>query len=200
LTVAALRLLVIAGSARAGSWNRRLAEAAARLARDDGADVRLLDLRELALPVYDADLEVASGVPEGARRLRTALLGSDALLLVSPEYNGFPPPLVINAFDWLSRLRVEGDAPAGLAATAGKPVALLAASPGPLGGLRAMNLLRQFLQMTFAMIVVPQQFALGHADQAFDDAGALVEPKAQQTVHGVLGALQRLAQALAATR
>ncbi|MBN8510621.1 MAG: NAD(P)H-dependent oxidoreductase [Burkholderiales bacterium] len=72
--MAALRLLVIAGSARAGSWNRRLAEAAARLARDDGADVRLLDLRELALPVYDADLEAASGVPEGARRLRTAEL------------------------------------------------------------------------------------------------------------------------------
>jgi NAD(P)H-dependent FMN reductase len=197
--MAAPRLLVIAGSSRAGSWNGKLAGAAAALARADGCEVRLLDLRELALPLYDADLESAGGVPDGARRLRAALLGSDALLLVSPEYNGFPPPLLVNAFDWLSRLRAEGDAPAGLAATAGKPVALLAASPGPLGGLRAMNLLRQFLQMSFAMIVVPQQFALGHADQAFDDAGALVEPKARQTVHGVLAALQRLARALAPT-
>ncbi len=198
--MAAPRLLVVAGSARAGSWNRKLAGAAAQLARGDGADVHTLDLRELALPVYDGDLEAAAGVPDGARRLRAALSASDALLLVAPEYNGFPPPLVINAFDWLSRLKPEGDAPGGLAATAGKPAALLAASPGPLGGLRAMNLLRQFLQMTLGMIVVPPQFALGRADQAFDDAGALVEPRAQQAVHGVLAALLRLAQALAVPR
>jgi len=190
------RLLIIAGSARAGSFNLRLATAAAGLARDAGAEVAQLDLRALALPLYDGDLEAASGVPAGATVLREAITRCDALLLVSPEYNGFPPPLLINALDWLSRLPTQGSAPGGLAATANKPVALLAASPGPLGGLRAMNTLRQYLQMAFAMIVVPQQFALGRAGEAFDAQGGLQDTKAVAAVQAALSAVLRLATAL----
>lgn len=193
-----LKLLVIAGSARSGSLNRALAAQAVALARVAGADVQELDLRALQLPVYDGDLEAASGVPDGARQLRDALRAADALLLVTPEYNGFPTPLVINAFDWLSRLGAEGDRAAGLAVTANKPVALLSASPGPLGALRSMNFLRQYLQMAFAMIVVPQQFALSRAHEAFDPQGALKEERARHSVAGVLAALGALASALRA--
>lgn len=192
-----IRLLVIAGSSRQGAWSRKLADAAAQMARADGASVTLLDLRELKLPVYDGDIEAATGVPEGAGQLRAALLAHDALLIVTPEYNGFPTPLLINSFDWLSRLGADAGGLSGLAATANKPVALLASSPGPLGGLRSMNFLRQYLQMAFAMIVVPQQFALGRAHEAFDDAGALKDAKAAQVVGGVLASLGRLARSLA---
>ena len=110
----------------------------------------MIDLRALALPVYDADLEAASGVPDGARRLRDAIAAADAVLIVTPEYNGFPTPLLINAFDWLSRLQAAGDVPSGLATTAGKPVALLSSSPGPAGGLRAMNFRTISLELTGA--------------------------------------------------
>ena len=195
-TVPPLRLLVIAGSARQGSLNLRLATAAAALAREAGASVEALDLRALQLPLYDGDLEAASGVPEAALRLLDAIRTADALLLVTPEYNGFPTPLLINAFDWLSRLGPADERPAGLAVTANKPVALLSASPGPLGGLRSMNFLRQYLQMAFAMIVVPQQFALSRAHEAFDAEGALKEERARSTVSGVLSALGALATAL----
>jgi NAD(P)H-dependent FMN reductase len=190
-----IRLLIISGSQRAGSFNRALAAVAAATARRDGCQVTEFDLRALALPIYDGDIE-AEGVPPAAARLRDAVLAHDALLVVSPEYNAFPPPLLLNAFDWLSRLRAAEGAVAGLAATAGRPVALLAASPGPLGGLRAMNYLRQYLQAAFAMIVVPQQFALGRAGEAFDETGALKDPKAQHAVEGVLEALGELASAL----
>lgn len=195
-----IKVLVIAGSARAGSLNRRLAAVAADLAREGGAEVSELDLRALQLPVYDGDLEAASGVPASVRQLADALRAADALLLVTPEYNGFPTPLVINAFDWLSRLGAEGERPAGLAITANKPVALLSASPGLLGALRSMNFLRQYLQMAFAMIVVPQQFALSRAHEAFDAQGALKEERARGTVSGVLAALGTLASALRAAR
>lgn len=195
-----IRLLVIPGSARTGSLNRQLAGAAATLAREAGATVDLLDLRSLQLPVYDGDIEAASGVPEGAARMLEAIAVADAVLLVTPEYNGFPTPLVINAFDWLSRTPAQGARPAGLAVTANKPVALLAASPGPLGGLRSMNTLRQYLQMAFAMIVVPQQFALARANEAFDEHGILKDEKARLTVVGVLAALGSLAAALRAAR
>jgi chromate reductase, NAD(P)H dehydrogenase (quinone) len=200
LSMQGLRLLVIAGSARSASLNLQLAQAAGRAAAQAGAEVQTLDLRALQLPLYDGDLEAHSGVPEGAARLRDAVADAQALLLVTPEYNGFPTPLLINAFDWLSRLQAAGDRPAGLAATAGKPVALLAASPGPLGGLRSVNFLRQYLQMAFAMLVVPQQFALGRANDAFDAEGALKEDRAQTSVNGVLAALGKLAAALHAGR
>ena len=195
-TLDGLRLLVIAGSARNGSLNLRLADAAAALAREAGAQVDRFDLRALQLPVYDGDLEAAEGVPDSTLSLLDAVRSADALLIVTPEYNGFPTPLLINAFDWLSRLGAAGERPAGLAVTANKPVALLSASPGPLGGLRSMNFLRQYLQMAFAMIVVPQQFALVRAHEAFDDQGALKDERAARSVGGVLSALGTLAAAL----
>jgi len=195
-TLNGLRLLVIAGSARSGSLNLRLAGTAAALAREAGAQVDRLDLRALQLPVYDGDLEAAEGVPDSTLRLLDAIRCADALLIVTPEYNGFPTPLLVNAFDWLSRLGPAGERPAGLAVTANKPVALLSASPGPLGGLRSMNFLRQYLQMAFAMIVVPQQFALVRAHEAFDDQDALKDERAARSVGGVLSALGTLAAAL----
>ncbi len=194
-----LRLLVIPASARAGSLNRRLAACAAGLARADGHTVQEFDLRALALPVYDGDLEAADGVPPGALALQQAIAQADGVLVVTPEYNGFPTPLFINAFDWLSRIQAAEARPAGLAVTASKPVALLSASPGPAGGLRSINFVRQYLQMAFAMIVVPQQFALGRAHEAFDEQGALKDGRTSQAVNGVVQALARLADQLRAT-
>ena len=195
-----IRLLIIAGSERTGAFSRRLARVAAAAARRDGCEVTEFDLRALALPLYDGDIEAASGVPASALGLRDALLAHDALLLVTPEYNGFPTPLVLNAFDWLSRIPAASAGGGGLAATANRPAALLSSSPGPLGGLRAMNHLRQYLQGNFAMIVVPQQFALGRAGEAFDEAGALKDAKSEHVVEGVLTALGDLATALKPAR
>ncbi len=192
------KLLIIPGSVRKGSLNHKLAAAAAAKARAAGIETMEFDLRELNLPVYDGDNEAASGIPDGAHRLHRALLDCDAVLIVTPEYNGFPTPLVINAFDWLSRIPETAARPSGLAATANKPAGLMAASPGALGGLRAMNFLRQYLQMAFAMIVAPQQFALSRANDAFDEAGALKDAKAAQSVDKVLAALNHLARALKA--
>lgn len=194
--VTALSILVITGSERNGSLNRRLAgDAAARLAAL-GHRTTDFSLRDLQLPVYDGDIEASTGVPASTGRLREAIAGCDAVLIVAPEYNGFPTPLLINAFDWLSRIVDEPGRPGGLAVTANKPVALLAASPGPLGGLRSMNYLRQYLQMAFAMIVVPQQFALGRANVAFDESGRLKDESAAKSVDRVLTALTRLAASL----
>ena len=191
-----IRLLIIAGSERAGSYNRSLARVAAAAARRDGCAVTEFDLRALALPVYDGDIEAGPGVPQSALALRDALLAHDALLLVTPEYNAFPTPLVLNAFDWLSRIPASAPGGGGKEATANKAAALLSASPGPLGGLRSMNLLRQYLGGAFQMIVAPQQFALGKAGEAFDEHGALKDAKVQHAVQGVLDAVGALATAL----
>ncbi|MFT4174882.1 MAG: NAD(P)H-dependent oxidoreductase [Rhodocyclaceae bacterium] len=192
------RILIIPGSARHDSLNRKLATCAQQTAEAAGLQARTLDLRALELPVYDGDLEADQGVPVGAHTLQSALIESDALLIVTPEYNGFPTPLVINAFDWLSRIQAADDRPAGLAVTANKAAGLLSASPGPLGALRSMNFVRQYLQMAFGMVVSPQQFALSRAHEAFNDDGSLKEARAAQSVKNVVESLARLARGLAA--
>jgi chromate reductase, NAD(P)H dehydrogenase (quinone) len=176
------RVLLIAGSAREGAFSVKLRAAAQREIEAAGATSVLLDLRALALPLYDGDLEARDGPPVGARVLRDAVVAADALLFITPEYNGFPTPLALNAFDWLSRVPAEAAAPSGLAATANKPLALLSSSPGLLGGLRALALMRQFLGGNFQMLVLPQQLAVGKAQEAFDDSGALKDARSRQSL------------------
>jgi chromate reductase, NAD(P)H dehydrogenase (quinone) len=186
------RILALAGSSRDGALSTRLRDAAASVLRAAGADVQALDLRALALPLYDGDLEAASGVPAGARQLRDGVLQADGVLFVTPEYNGFPTPLALNAWDWLSRLPAESQQPSGLAACAGKPLALLSTSPGPWGGMRALGLMRQFLGGTFQMLVLPQQLAVVRAHEAFDDTGALKDARQQQALVQLAAGLIRL--------
>jgi chromate reductase, NAD(P)H dehydrogenase (quinone) len=191
----ALRVLVVPGSSRAGSFNRRLADVAAGMLRAAGAEVTVLDLRALALPVYDAEIE-AAGLPGGALELRRQLATHDAVLVASPEYNGFPTPLLVNAFDWVSRVPAAGELPAGLVATAGKVTGVLSASPGALGGVRSLLFVRQFLSLAIGMLVLPEQFALGNAAKAFDEHGRLVDEKQQAAVQRVVDAVLRTARAL----
>lgn len=194
--MAALRVLVMAGSARTGSFNRQLAGVAAGLLGEAGADVTQVDLRELGMPLYDADIE-ARAMPAGAIELRQLVAHTDALVIATPEYNGFVPPLLINSFDWLSRVPASDGLPSGLEATASKVAGVMSASPGALGGLRSLNYLRQFLQMAIGMLVVPEQFALGQAHKAFDEAtGQLIDSKHQQSVQRVTQAVLRTASAL----
>lgn len=184
---APLRLLLIAGSARQGALSVGMRDAARRIADAAGAATETLDLRALALPLYDGDLEARDGVPAGAAALREAIAAADAVLIATPEYNGFPTPLLINAFAWLSRLKD------GVAVTADKPVALVSSSPGALGGLRAMNFLRQYLQMAFQMPVVPPQQAVSRAHEAFAPDGSLADPKGAAALEGVVRAVLRQA-------
>ena len=191
-------VLVIAGSARHGSLNQQLAVVVARELERAGAAVTPVDLRALALPVYDADIE-ARGMPEGARTLRRLFTEHEALLLVSPEYNGFPTPLLINALDWASRPVAEDGMPSGPAAMSGTVAGLLSASPGAFGGMRSLMFVRQFLQMNLGMLIVPEQFGLGLADKAFDTAGALIDAKAHAAVVKVVQSVLRTAAAMKAS-
>ncbi len=192
-----VRVLVVSGSSREGSFNRQLAAVAAGLAAQAGATVTTVDLRSLELPIYDEDLQ-SKGAPEGARRLVRLFADHDALLLATPEYNGFPTPLLINALDWASVMPAADGQPSGSAAFGGTVAGLLSASPGAFGGLRSLLATRQFLQMNLGMLVVPEQFGLVRADQAFDATAALVDATALAGVARVVDAVLRTARALQA--
>jgi len=176
--VPAVKVAVLAGSTRAGSFNRKLAAILARAAADAGAEVTRVDLRDFPLPLYDGDLEAASGLPEPARRLKQVFLDHHALLIATPEYNGSLSGVLKNAIDWCSRR--EGDEVA-LAAFRGKVAGLTSASTGRLGGARALMALRHVLSVCRAL-VVPTQFPLPNAGTAFDADDALIDPEAEAAV------------------
>ena len=106
MTQVPVKLLLISGSARQGSHNTRLVELAGQLAQAQGATVTSVNLHELDLPVLNEDL-MAKEMPSGALKLRELMASHDGVLLSSPEYNALPTPLLLNAFDWLSCVKVE---------------------------------------------------------------------------------------------
>lgn len=165
------KILVFAGSARSASVNKKFAAAAAALARQSGAEVTLIDLADYPAPVYDGDLEAEQGLPASMQSFKQLCMTHDAMIIVTPEYNGFVPPLLVNVLSWASR--AEGDE-ASCDAFRGKPVAMAAASPGRLGGVRVIPRLRDCLA-ELSFVVIPGFATLPGAYKAFDDDGRLDE-------------------------
>lgn len=192
--MAQVKVLALAGSLRTDSLNKKLVRAAARFAEDAGADVTVVDLRDFDLPIYDGDMEEATGIPEGGLRLKELMAAHDALLIASPEYNSSITGALKNAIDWASR-RAPGEAP--LHSFIGKVGAMLSASPGSLGGLRSLLATRAILEH-LGVLVIPDQFAVSHAAEAFDDAGNLKEPKQALAVERVAKRLVETAAKLKA--
>jgi NAD(P)H-dependent FMN reductase len=160
-------LLVFAGSTRAQSWNRKLANAAANMATAGGAQVTHIELADFDVPIYDADLE-AKGTPHDVLRLKEIFYAHPAWLICSPEYNGSYTALLKNTIDWVSSpIKDDPVWASGTKPFAGKVVGLLAASPGALGGLRSLSHLTPLL-INLQCWVAPKQFALSKAHEAFD--------------------------------
>lgn len=172
-----MKILVFAGSLRKGSFNKMFAREAMRLLSSCEVATEFVDLQPLAIPVYDGDLEEASGVPAGVKALSEKILAADALLISTPEYNGSIPGILKNTVDWLSRLK-----PVSLS---GKHLLLLAASPGALGGIRSLWHSRQPFEV-LGTHVFPEMMALPLAHQAFDEAGALKDAKVAERLGGLL--------------
>ncbi len=166
----AVSLVAFSGSTRRGSFNTQLMGAAADLAEAAGARVQRVNLADLEMPLYNADLEASDGLPTGTRLLKVILRDADGMLIASPEYNSSITPLLKNTIDWLSRK--ETDDEPSLLAFRGKVAGLLSASPGHLGGLRGLVHLRSILG-NLGVHVVPGQRSVSRAARAFDETGAL---------------------------
>lgn len=190
-----MKLLIFAGSTRAQSYNRQLAKVAAGLARQAGAEVTLLELSSLDIPLYNADLE-ARGTPPDVILLKEILFDHPAWIICSPEYNGSYTALLKNTLDWASSpVQANPRWQQGTEAFTGKVVGLLSASPGALGGLRSLAHLTPLL-LNLQCWVTPQQFALSQAGRAFDAEGELLieaqRAGVDSVVKQVLWAAERL--------
>ena len=186
------RLIVFAGSTRRESWNRKLAAVVAGMARDAGAEVTVLELADYPMPIMDEDLESSEGLPANALKLKDLFKAHDGFLVSCPEYNGSITPLLKNVIDWLSRPR-EGEG--RLACFDGKVAGLFGASPGGPGGLRGLVHVRAILS-GIGTHVVPAQYALGGAHEAFNTDGSMTDPAKAKVVRGVVEATVRTAARL----
>lgn len=187
------RILVLPGSTRLASHNRRLALEAARLLALSNATVTLVDLADYPMPIYDGDTEEAEGPPAMAIKLAQRIAEQDGMLLVSPEYNASIPPLLKNTLDWVSRVRkIEGRP---LQPFKRLVVALASASPGRLGGLRGLVALRPVC-LALGAEVLTAQLAVHDAATAFDENGRLADERQRLALDALLEQLIDHAQAL----
>jgi len=175
------KILAFAGSTRTDSFNKKLIKVAIAAAKNAGAEVTCLDLRDLPMPIYDGDLEAEQGLPPNARKFKDLLLTHQGFLISAPEYNSSISGVLKNAIDWASR-PVKGEAT--LACFTEKFAGLMSASPGALGGLRGLVTLRSILE-NIGTHVIPHQVAIPKAHEAFDEKGNLKDSKQQASIEKI---------------
>jgi chromate reductase len=154
-------ILGISGALRAASTNRLLLAEARRLAGP--CDWQEADLR---LPLYDADLEEAEGIPDTVQRLAGQIRAADAVVISTPEYNKALPGVLKNALDWVSRV------PGGV--WRDKPVAIVSAAAGRAGGERSQYSLRLCMTPFRARVLPGPEVLVADSAKAFDAEGRLI--------------------------
>ncbi len=188
------RVLVFSGSLRSGSYSTRLAARAVKEFLEAGTEVSWISLNDYALPLYDADLEAKSGVPDNALKLKRLMTGHEGIFIATPEYNASMPPLLKNAIDWISRVRERNEP--SLAAFRDRVFALGAASERPSGGVYALLALRQTLTVGCGALVIPEQIALARAAEAFDQMDNLRDERDRAQLQRVVLRLLETAREL----
>ena len=161
------KILGISGSLRAKSFNTMLLDATAETL-EPGAELEVGSIR--GIPLYDADLEDAEGVPQVVEDLKARVIACDGLLLATPEYNNGIPGVFKNAIDWLSR------PPADTAKVfKNRPVALIGASPGGFGTVLAQGAWLPVLRTLGMRPYFGGRLVLSHAHRAFNDDGEMTD-------------------------
>jgi chromate reductase, NAD(P)H dehydrogenase (quinone) len=160
--MADLTILTICGALRAGSTNALLLGEARRVF--GAANWVAGDLR---LPLFDEDIEIASGIPPKVQLLADQIRTADAVIIATPEYNKALPGVLKNALDWVSRTKGGP--------WRDKPVAIVSAADGRAGGDRAQFSLRLCMVPFRAQVLPGPEVMVAHSRSAFDAEGRLID-------------------------
>ena len=158
------KILAFAGSLRENSYNKRVVKTAIEGAKNAGAEVTYIDLKDYPLPIYDADDHAENGFPENALKLQRIFGEHKGFLIASPEYNGSLPGGLKNVIDWVSR---KSDEYGMVEVFKGKVAAIMTASPGAFGGIRCLGHLRGVLTIMFVN-VLPSEIAVANVSKMFE--------------------------------
>jgi chromate reductase, NAD(P)H dehydrogenase (quinone) len=189
-----VKLLFFAGSSRAGSFNKKLARLGAMIAEANGIGATFADLGDYPMPLYNGDDEALSGQPENAHKFKELMAAHSGIFIASPEYNSSITPLLKNTLDWVSHIRSPGATGPEVYKT--RVFALGSASPGGMGGLRSLTTVRQVLELGLGALVLPDQFAVPRAKEAFGEDGHLENKDSQEIFKTLIQKLARAAHVL----
>jgi chromate reductase len=167
-----VKVLVICGSLRKGSYNAALTRALPELA-PPGMTLISAPAYD-AMPMYNSDIQEASGFPPAAEDLAAAIRAADGVIVVSPEYNWTIPGALKNAIDWVSRMK---DQP-----FKEKPVAIQSCSQGPLGGSRMQYHMRMMFTYLNAFIFGTPEVIVSVAQNKFDKDLKLTDETTRKVV------------------
>jgi FMN reductase len=183
-----LRIVGLGGSLAAVSRSRAALVTALEGAEASGADTELLDLRELALPMYDPD---ADTIPPAATRLIETAHAADGLIWSSPLYQGSISGALKNALDWLHLLD-DRDPPY----LKDKVIGLISAAGGT-QGLQAINTM-EFSVRALRAWAVPYVVPVASAARVFDLEGRIHDEGVEQQLKTLGSEVVRVAQRFAA--
>jgi chromate reductase len=172
-----VKILGFVGSLRKGSYNKALMRAAVNLAPEN-ARIEVFDLE--GIPPFNQDLE--NQPPQIVKEFKAKIRQADAILIASPEYNYSVPGVLKNAIDWASR-------PYGDNAFEGKPVAVMSASIGSLGGARAQYHLRQSFVFLDMYPLNHPEVMMPFAKDNVDAEGNVTNEQTKQLIHELVEAL-----------
>lgn len=175
------KVLAIPGSYREYSFNKRVLAIAVDGARDAGAEVTVIDLRDYPVPVYDQDIQDRA-FDENAAKLQDVIAEHDGFLFATPEYNASIPGGLKNVIDWTSR---PNDKYLMYGAYKGKRAAIIGSSPSQFGALRAMTHLRAVLAQ-LGLHVLPSEVAVTFVHQKFEGHGPeITDEKTRELLKGL---------------
>ena len=179
-----MKILGIVGSLRKNSFNKALMRAALELAPEN-VEIEVFDIA--GIPPFNQDFE--ADPPQIVKEFKAKIKAADALLIATPEYNYSISGVLKNAIDSASR-------PSADKVFDGKPVAMMSASTGRLGGARAQYHLRQsFVYLNMHPINKPEVF-LPQAQQSFDENGHLTNEETRKLIRQLLEELAKWAKRL----
>ena len=185
-------LLAIAGSVRAKSYNQMLLRAATEVA-PAGTTIEAGSIEDI--PLYNGDLEAASGSPAPVEALKDRIAKADGVLLVTPEYNNSLPGVFKNAIDWTSR------PPADMARVwGGRPVGMIGATPGPGGTGMAQAAWLPVLRTLGTLPFFGARLLVAHAGKVFDEHGALTDAAVRGQLEKYVAAFASFVERFAAKR
>jgi NAD(P)H-dependent FMN reductase len=177
------KIVGISGSLRRGSFNAALLRAAWEL-MPPGSELKIETIE--GIPLYNADVESAEGIPPRVAEIKKAIAASDGLLLSTPEYNSSIPGVFKNAVDWLSRPSSDIKAVFG-----GKPVAIMGTSPGGFGTILSQNAWLPVLRTLGTNPWFGGRMVVSRAESVFDESGKVkdeaIRKQLQQFLNGFVG-------------
>ena len=182
MTDAPLRIPVLLGSVRRGRQSLRVARFACGRLRQAGADAPLLDLADFNLPIMEERLHMRDDPPPGLVRFSTAIRDADAVVVVSPEYNGSMPGVLKNALDYIHGEWFR------------KPVGIVTVSAGGFGGVQV----HYFLQLLFLRLkALPVTgMPVSNVSRSFSEDGEPMEEKYDKSFAGFIETLEWYTRAI----